>query len=97
MPDHYKIPTKHQFYLTDEFDCRRYIKPGDAVKFHHDNKDNELSDGIFSVLEVYEQFVVLKGNRTNITVNRWDIESVNGYKITGGCFSKLLEVLDGRI
>jgi hypothetical protein len=96
MEKHF-APRTYQAHGLEEFDCRRYIKPGDAVKFHHDNKDTELSDGIFSVLEVYEHFVVLKGNRTNITVNRWDIESVNGYKITGGCFSKLLEVLDGRI
>jgi hypothetical protein len=87
----------YQAHGLEEFDCRRYIKPGDAVKFHYDNKDSEISDGLFSVKEVYEQFVILSGNYTNITVNRWDIESVNGYKITGGCFSKLLEVLDGRI
>jgi hypothetical protein len=96
MEKHF-APRAYQAHGLEEFDCRRYIKPGDAVKFHYDNKDSEISDGLFSVKEVYEQFVILSGNYTNITVNRWDIESVNGYKITGGCFSKLLEVLDGRI
>lgn len=96
MEKHF-APRAYQAHGLEEFDCRRYIKPGDAVKFHYDNKGSEISDGLFSVKEVYEQFVILSGNYTNITVNRWDIESVNGYKITGGCFSKLLEVLDGRI
>lgn len=96
MEKHF-APRAYQAHGLNEFDCRRYIKPGDAVKFHYDNKDSEISDGLFSVKEVYEQFVILSGNYTNITVNRWDIESVNGHKITGGCFSKLLEALDGRI
>ena len=72
------------------FDCRRFIKPGDRVRFCEGMKEDDRR-GIFPVKEVYEQFLVLRGKKTDITVNRWNVEAVNGFKIEGGCFGKWME------
>lgn len=78
-------------YGLRNFDCRRFIKPGDKVRYDLGMKDTEMNRGVLSVKRVYEQFVVLQGTHTDITVNRWDIDVANGYKIEGGCFGKWME------
>lgn len=72
------------------FDCRRYIKPGFKVRFCQGMKEDDLR-GILPVKRVYEQFLVLQGKHTEVTINRWNVQAVNGYKIEGGCFGKWME------
>lgn len=71
------------------FDCRRYIKQGDSVEYYIEAKEADIFNGIAKVKKTYERFVILSGRHTDITVNRWDIESVNGKGVTGGCFKNL--------
>lgn len=72
------------------FDCRRYIKQGDKVSFSQGMKEDDIK-GTLKVKRVYEQFVVLQSTYTEVTVNRWNIISVNGWHIEGGCFGKIME------
>lgn len=71
------------------FDCRRYMKQGDVVKYYIDAKDADIFSGIARVKKTYKKFVVLSGKHTDITVNRWNIKSVNGKEVAGGCFKDL--------
>ncbi len=79
------------------FDCRRYLKQGDAIEFHVDIKDAEVFDGIAKVKKVYKDFVILSGRKTDITVNRWGILAVNGRKIQGGCFKDIPTLHERRM
>ena len=72
------------------FDCRRFVKPGDKVSFSQGMKEDDIK-GTLKVKRVYEQFVVLQSTYTEVTVNRWNIISVNGWHIEGGCFGKIME------
>ncbi len=77
-------------YGLRNFDCRRFIKPGYKVRFSEGAKEDDRR-GVLPVKAVYEQFVVLQGEHTDVTVNRWNVQAVNGYKIEGGCFGKWME------
>lgn len=77
-------------FLKCCFDCRRFIKPGDKVSFSQGMKEDDIK-GTLKVKRVYEQFVVLQSAYTEVTVNRWNIISVNGWHIDGGCFGKIME------
>ena len=78
------------------FDCRRYVRPGDIITYCMGGKDTENVKGQGKVLRVYEQFVVLAGRYTNITVNRWSITAFNNHAMQGGCF-KNFEPIERRI
>ncbi len=86
-------------YSERLFDCRRYIKPGDIITFDFEIKDSDFLTGRGEVVEVYEQFVTLALANTRWTVNRWDIKSLNGHDVVGGCFRefKTLEERKGGI
>ena len=82
-------------YSERLFDCRRYIKPGDIITFDFEIKDGDFLTGVGKVVAVYEQFVTLALTHTCWTVNRWDIKSLNGHDVVGGCFRKF-ETLEDR-
>ncbi len=76
------------------FDCRRYIKPGDRVEFNSmwgcSSSDDvaRRNPSVYSgnVTKVYERFVMVKLKRVEECVNRCDILSINGKKVTGVSF-----------
>ena len=82
--------SEKQGYMKRNFDCRRFIKSGDKVSFSQGMKEDDIK-GTLKVKRVYEQFVVLQSTYTEVTVNRWNIISVNGWHIEGGCFGKIME------
>lgn len=77
------------------FDCRRYIKQGDSIEFAFGEiKDADLYRGIAKCKRAFEHFVIVAGKNMDITVNRWNIISVNGWHIEGGCFGKIMEDIE---
>ena len=69
------------------FDCRRYIGQGDAVEFAFgESKDADLYRGVAKCKRSFEHFVIVAGKNMDITVNRWNIVSLNGRRIEGGFF-----------
>lgn len=68
------------------FDCRRFVKPGDKVKYFVDAKDAGIFDAVADVIAVFEKFLIVQGKHITICVNRWDIQNVNGISVNGGCF-----------
>lgn len=71
------------------FDCRNYIKPGDEVIFNSMaacptvdyllRRDEISYSG--KVIEVYENYVIVKLLNTTECANRWDITAVNNKKL----------------
>lgn len=85
-------------YSKDVFDCRRYIKSGDAVTWHVDIKDIDLFSGLNKVVNVYEHFIIIKCEHIILTLNRWEIETVNGHKVSaGGCFCNVPSLFERGI
>lgn len=82
---------KHGLTWGKHFDCTTHIKTGDIISYKPDKTDEDIYSGKGRAKKVYPYFVILDGNHTDITVNRWDIISVNGKKVTAGYF-KVLEV-----
>lgn len=76
-------------FPSDMFDCRRYIKKGDLITYQRDTKDLEAYSGIGEAIAVYEQFVFVKGNKTNFCVNRWNIKQINHVRIVNGFMGRL--------
>lgn len=74
------------------FDCRRYIKAGDKIKYYVDQKDIDTLQGVGIAVAMYEKFVLIKCKHIVTSVNRWDIKAVNGTPVANGCFADLIEV-----
>ncbi len=66
------------------FDCRHFIVPGDMVSIDRDKDNNEFIGDYVEVDKVYERFISLK-TKAHYMCNRWNIQSVNGHKVTAGC------------
>ena len=69
------------------YDCRRYIAPGDRIKYFSEWKDAKFDKYrvpvVGLVVSVYRKFVmVLTPNGLVEGVNRWDIFSVGGMRVS---------------
>lgn len=76
-----------------EFDCRRYIKPGDVIKFDSmwgcellTSSKHGMTVSSGRAVKMCERFVFVKLRNVTECVNRWAIRSINGKKINNGCF-----------
>lgn len=61
-----------------DVDCRNHIKPGDLIVY--DSIDSTVYYGTARgrCIRAYRDYIVVKLNVVEDTVNRWDIKSVNG-------------------
>ena len=86
--------TKH-LKGESEFDCRRYILPGDLVlvgtnKAADARSDPQTHEGI--VIAAYPAFILVKLEEIVDSVNRWNIIKVNGRSVgnSSGWFGGLV-------
>lgn len=79
------------------FDCRRYVKVGDTVKYESMMGCNSTDDVsrlnpkpyTGTVVGVYEKFILVKLRKVVEHCNRHDILELNGKKVSGGCVGKV--------
>jgi len=80
------------------FDCRKYIKIGDIVKFESMQGCSKIDDVLRHcskpytgvVVKVYEKFIFVKLRKIVECCNRHDILELNGHKVKGGCLGKAI-------
>ncbi len=65
-------------FSRSDVDCRNHIKPGDLIAY--DNIESTVCYGTAHgrCIRAYRDYIVVKLNVVEDTVNRWDIQSVNG-------------------
>ena len=67
-----------------EFDCRRYIRPGDLLQVHTMKTG---ATGLYEVpqeavvLQAFEKFVLVRYRFVTETVGRWNISKINGHPV----------------
>lgn len=92
-------------HTQDEFDCRRYIKPGDMIHFDSmkacdipNQVDRFASTIPYSGLveAVYEKFVIVRLKTMSECVSRWNITKINDVHVGNGagCFANLKPLED---
>lgn len=59
-------------------DCRNHIKPGNWITFDSFESTASIGTSFGRCIRVHRQFIVVKRKIVEETVNRWDIQSVNG-------------------
>ncbi len=81
--------------MRSRFDCRRYVKPGDRVRFASmwccdkaDDYSGRISGlpYVGTAVSVHERFIFVRLKSVIECVNRWDICTVNGREVRNGCF-----------
>ena len=84
-------------YHKRVFDCRRYIKQGDLIEFRFgEPKDYDMYQGIAKAKRSFECFVIVSGKNMDLHVSRWNIISLNGRRIEGGCFKNCPTLAERR-
>lgn len=83
------------------YDCRRYIAPGDRIRYFSEWKDAKFDKfrdpAVGLVVSVYRKFVlVLTPNGLVEGVNRWDIFSVGGMRVSDVGSFYGLPTINGR-
>ncbi len=77
----------------DRFDCRRYVKPGDRVRFASMwccdgiGEARRVDEGprLGIAVSVHERFIFVRLKNVIECVNRWNICAVNGREVRNGC------------
>jgi hypothetical protein len=62
----------------EQADCRNHIKPGNWITFDSFESTVSIGTSFGRCVRVHRQFIVVKRKVVEETVNRWDIQSVNG-------------------